>query len=94
MKSQYSRDVISHLRGQAGAEKTWRRAAGALSEPGEGEGPQGNATSHSRIGHTRAHLPALGSNAARPAREDTVHVRVVGVVPGTVFGADLGHKCG
>lgn len=43
---------------------------------------------------TQAALPALGANAAGPARDDTVHVRVVGVVPSAVFGADLCHKRG
>lgn len=43
---------------------------------------------------TPAHLPALGANATGPACDDTVHVRMVGVVPSTVFGADLGHKWG
>lgn len=38
------------------------------------------------------HPPALGANAARPACYDTVHVRVVSMVPCAVFGADLGKK--
>lgn len=39
-----------------------------------------------------AHPPALGADAAGPACYDTVHMRVVSVVPSTVFGADLGEK--
>lgn len=40
----------------------------------------------------REYPPALGANAAGPACYDTVHVRVVSVVPRAVFGADLGKK--
>lgn len=32
--------------------------------------------------------PALGANAAGPARDDAVHVGVVGVIPSTAFGAN------
>ena len=40
----------------------------------------------------REHPPALGADAARPACYDTIHVRVVSVVPRAAFGADLGKK--
>ena len=43
---------------------------------------------------TRLPLPALGANAAGPARDDAVHVGVVGVIPSTAFGANLEQRWG
>lgn len=111
MKSQYSREVISHLKGHA---RDWRvpRVYGYLPNlPQADFSPthlhwpslksrllesdiagfrEGEERCRKPAAH--AHPPALGADAAGPACDDTVHMRVVSVVPSTVFGADLGEK--